>query len=134
MYTNIYTTILQISIVLIGYVSTMAVMWTPKNNKWFHYASIGMWLLLSCLLAQQFGPLKMIVFIILQLVLVAGFSYEVRNFQDELLASGKCCDLSITHLLLMFLIYAYRSFGFSDRNCDSHIHQQRRRSKFGNNV
>lgn len=67
----------------------MAVMWTPANNKQFHYASIAVWLLLSCCLAHQFGSFQVLVFAIIQIIFFAGFTSEIFAIQEEMNGSGK---------------------------------------------
>lgn len=79
----------SILLILIGYISLMIVLWSPKNNKKFHYASICIWLLLSCFLAHQFGAaFQTPIFIAVQIIFLAGFAYEVYDIHEEMVAEG----------------------------------------------
>lgn len=89
---------------LSGYISAMALMWTPQNNKKFHYVSIGIWLLLSCCCANQFGSLRIVVFIIMQLILLGGFIYEVHSLQEQINLEGGFIILSVYFLLQKYFL------------------------------
>lgn len=69
---------------LLGYVTLMVFKWNPNNNRMFHYASMMMWLLLSCLIAKLFGSLQIPIFLVLQIILLGGFISEVIDIQQGL--------------------------------------------------
>ncbi|EFA06639.1 transmembrane protein 245 [Tribolium castaneum] len=75
-------------LILIAYMSLTFLLWKPENNTRFHYASIGIWLLLSCCLAHLFGSFQMAAFIFLQVVFFGGFVSEVYDIHNELNAEG----------------------------------------------
>ncbi|KAB0804545.1 hypothetical protein PPYR_01515 [Photinus pyralis] len=83
-----YSTAANITLVVIAYITVMFFLWNPKNNIKFHIAAIGIWLLLSCFLVHQFGALQTPVFIVMQIVFLAGFVYEVYEIQLQILAEG----------------------------------------------
>lgn len=62
----------------------MVFKWNPNNNRMFHYASMMMWLLLSCLIAKLFGSLQIPIFLVLQIILLGGFISEVIDIQQGL--------------------------------------------------
>lgn len=62
----------------------MVLLWKPENNDKFHVASTFMWLLFSCFIAHQCQPFQIPVFVLLTVVLAAGFIFEVLDLQEEL--------------------------------------------------
>lgn len=83
-----YSTAANITLVIIAYITVTIFLWNPKNNIRFHIAAIGIWLLLSCFLVHQFGALQTPVFIVVQIVFLAGFVYEVHEIQLQIVAEG----------------------------------------------
>ncbi|XP_044263709.1 transmembrane protein 245 [Tribolium madens] len=75
-------------LILIAYISMTFLLWKPENNTRFHYASIVIWLFLSCCLAHLFGSFQMAAFIFLQVVFFGGFVSEVYDIYSELNAEG----------------------------------------------
>lgn len=57
--------------------------WRPENNAKFHLASLTIWLLASCYLARQFGSFQLPLFVLLQVVLLAGLVYELYFDDNE---------------------------------------------------
>ncbi|KAK5647698.1 hypothetical protein RI129_002590 [Pyrocoelia pectoralis] len=88
-----YSTTTNIMFVLIGYITVMIFLWNPKNNMKFHIAAIIIWLLLSCFLVHQFGALQTPIFIIVQVIFLAGFIYEIYEIQLQLIAEGHSVSL-----------------------------------------
>lgn len=67
----------------------MVCLWSPRNNRKFHYASIGIWLLLSCCLANQFGvSFRTPIFLTVQIIFLSGFAYEIYDIHEEMVAEG----------------------------------------------
>ncbi|CAH1105803.1 unnamed protein product [Psylliodes chrysocephalus] len=73
-----------VSIILLGYISAVFLMWKPENNTKFHYASIIIWLLCSSCLAKQFGYLQVPIFILSQMIFFGGFVSEVYEFYNNM--------------------------------------------------
>lgn len=78
-------------------------MWTPQNNKKFHWISIGVWLLLSCCFAHQFGSFRIIIFVLLQLIYLGGFFSEVRNLQKNMNDAGEFHCAKVEEMENVFL-------------------------------
>ncbi|XP_019872983.1 transmembrane protein 245 isoform X2 [Aethina tumida] len=78
------STLTVVLFITIAYVSLVYLLWRPENNTKFHYASIGIWLIGSCCLAQQFGSYQLIVFIILQTIFFGGFIWEIYEVYTEM--------------------------------------------------
>ncbi|XP_078033745.1 transmembrane protein 245 isoform X1 [Augochlora pura] len=70
---NIYT----ISVLLIGYLYTLYIYWTPNNSFHFGYTSFVMWFYISLYISNILGAYKILVFISLQILCLVGFIYEV---------------------------------------------------------
>lgn len=83
--------------VLIGYLSLIFVFWKPENNTKFHYASIGVWLMLSLCVSHQIGVFQVAIFIALQIIFFGGFMSEVFNIYKTLNSEGKCQLKSINN-------------------------------------
>lgn len=73
---------------LIGYITLCALCWNPSINNQFHYAAIGLWILISCYLSNIGGSFQVSLFTVFIMILIAGFSYEVINIQREMSNSG----------------------------------------------
>ncbi|CAH0550108.1 unnamed protein product [Brassicogethes aeneus] len=84
-----HSTVTVVVLLAIAYLSVVFLLWKPENNVKFHYASIGIWLIGSCCLAQQFGSFQLIIFIILQCIFFGGFSCEVYDIYTEMNISGR---------------------------------------------
>ncbi|XP_072383080.1 transmembrane protein 245 [Diabrotica undecimpunctata] len=82
-----------VSFVLIGYISIVFLMWRPDNNKKFHYASIGIWLLCSSCLAKQFNYYQLPVFIVAQIIFFGGFISEVYEYYSCMNKEGQSVTL-----------------------------------------
>ncbi|KAH0812234.1 hypothetical protein GEV33_010558 [Tenebrio molitor] len=113
-----YTPKLVVTMVLIGYICLIFLMWKPENNTKFHYISIGIWLLLSCCLAHQFGTFQLPAFILLQVIFFGGFVSEVYDIHSELNAGGH----SITFLESL-------SLAFHDKASDVDISEESEENK-----
>jgi predicted PurR-regulated permease PerM len=107
-----------VTMVLIGYICLIFLMWKPENNTKFHYISIGIWLLLSCCLAHQFGTFQLPAFILLQVIFFGGFVSEVYDIHSELNAGGH----SITFLESL-------SLAFHDKASDVDISEESEENK-----
>ncbi|KAK4885062.1 hypothetical protein RN001_001333 [Aquatica leii] len=83
-----HSTTRNIILLIIGYVTFTFAVWTPKNNMKFHLASIGVWLLFSCFFANQFNSFQIPIFVCIQMILLAGFIYEVYDTHKKILAEG----------------------------------------------
>ncbi|RZC33168.1 transmembrane protein 245 [Asbolus verrucosus] len=116
-------TLSLVGLVVIGYISLIFILWKPENNTKFHYASIGIWLLLSCSLAHQFDSFQMPIFIALQVIFFGGFVSEVYDIHNELNAEGH----SITFLESL-------SLAFHDKACELDISEESEEIKESNDI
>ncbi|KAK9746388.1 hypothetical protein QE152_g6196 [Popillia japonica] len=78
---------------LLGYVTAIFFLWSPKSNFKFHCASTLVWFLVACYLANLCGSLKIVVFIILQLLFLGGFFLELYYIQQYIASTGS--DLTL---------------------------------------
>lgn len=84
---------LQVICLLLGYVTAIFFLWSPKSNFKFHCASTLVWFLVACYLANLCGSLKIVVFIILQLLFLGGFFLELYYIQQYIASTGEILTL-----------------------------------------
>ncbi|XP_076657376.1 transmembrane protein 245 isoform X2 [Halictus rubicundus] len=82
---NIYT----ISVLLIGYLYTLYIYWTPHNSLQFGYTSFVMWFYISLYVSNILGAYQVFVFISLQVLCLVGFIYEVILVMENQELEGK---------------------------------------------
>lgn len=83
---------LQISILIIGYISLLYLYWTPKNNIKFRCSSFLMWLIISMYLSNVLGKYQLLIFGSLQALFLIGFVYEVILILDHQEINEKKCS------------------------------------------
>lgn len=83
---------------LIFYMSLVYCLWTPENNRVFHFAAIGVWLIVCLTIANQFGSYALPVFAAFQVVIMGGFFSEIYNIYEEKKEEGT--EISIWNLLI----------------------------------
>lgn len=76
-------------ILLVAYITSMLLLWGPENNIKFHIASTVIWLIFCCFLSHQFGSFQIAVFMLLLLVIIGGFVYEIYSIQEDLSTTGR---------------------------------------------
>ncbi|KAL2743928.1 transmembrane protein 245 isoform X1 [Vespula maculifrons] len=69
--------IYMIAFILIGYLSTLYVYWSPENSKHFCYTSFVLWFMISLYFSNILGAYQILIFITLQVLYFIGFIYEV---------------------------------------------------------
>ncbi|XP_046834698.1 transmembrane protein 245 isoform X1 [Vespa crabro] len=69
--------IYMIAILLIGYLSTLYIYWSPENSKHFCYTSFVLWFMISLYFSNILGAYQIVIFITLQVLYFIGFIYEV---------------------------------------------------------
>lgn len=74
---------LQVSTIIIGYLTVLYIHWTPSNSVRFRYASYGIWFIISMYLSSIAGAYRVLVFVALQILCVIGFIYEVLLIMDS---------------------------------------------------
>ncbi|KAF5273133.1 hypothetical protein FQA39_LY07623 [Lamprigera yunnana] len=94
-----YSTSVNIGAVLVGYIIFMCVAWAPKNNAKFHFASMGIWLLLLSFIVHQCGSFQVPLFVTALFMLLAGGIYEIYDGHQKFLAKGH--RVSITQSVIM---------------------------------
>ncbi|CAG9864333.1 unnamed protein product [Phyllotreta striolata] len=90
-----------VSLILVGYVSMVFLLWKPENNAKFHYASIVVWLLCSSCVAKQFGFFRVPVFVVSQIIFFGGFLSEIYEFYNSMKNSDNPITL-VESVSLMF--------------------------------
>lgn len=81
---------LQVSTVLIGYLTILYIYWTPANSVRFCYTSFVIWLIISMYLSSGAGAYRVYVFIVLQIFYVIGFVYEMLSIiESQVLDNNK---------------------------------------------
>ncbi|KAI4468773.1 transmembrane protein [Holotrichia oblita] len=78
---------------LLGYATAVVFLWSPENNFRFHCASTLVWFLLACYLANLCGSLKIVIFVILQLLFLGGFFLELYYIQQYIASTGSPLSL-----------------------------------------
>ncbi|XP_015514902.1 transmembrane protein 245 isoform X1 [Neodiprion pinetum] len=69
--------LLTVTTIVIGYLSVLYVYWSPGNSIQFRYMSFVIWFVVSLYISNLIGAYQVIVFVILQLLFLLGFIYEV---------------------------------------------------------
>ncbi|XP_012254878.1 transmembrane protein 245 isoform X2 [Athalia rosae] len=82
---SIYTVIA----IVVGYLSILYVYWTPVNCKRFHHTSFALWFVMSFYLSNLIGAYQVAVFVMLQLLYLLGFIYEVILIVDHQEINGR---------------------------------------------
>ncbi|XP_076284234.1 transmembrane protein 245 isoform X2 [Lasioglossum baleicum] len=82
---NIYT----ISVLLVGYLYTLYMYWTPHNSLQFGYTSFVMWFYISLYVSNILGVYQVLVFISLQVLCLVGFVYTVILIMENQELEGK---------------------------------------------
>lgn len=68
---------------LVFYISLVYCLWTPENNQAFHFAAIGVWLIICLTIANQFGTYALPVFAIFQVIIMGGFFSEIYEIYEK---------------------------------------------------
>lgn len=80
---------LQITTLVICYLSILFFYWTPENSKNFRFSSFVVWFLISLYISNVFGAYQVLTFFALQVFHVVGFVYEVLCILERREVEGR---------------------------------------------
>lgn len=80
---------MKVIAIVSGYLSVLYLHWTPANSKRFRHASFFVWFVVSLYLSNLIGAYQVLVFVVLQLLHLVGFIYEVILILEHQALEGR---------------------------------------------
>lgn len=81
--------VLQVSAILVGYLTILYIYWTPSNSNQFRYMSFVIWFIITMYLSSMAGTYRVLVFAALQILCAIGFIYEVVLIMESQELNGR---------------------------------------------